>query len=398
MLTAASPLAAPEPSPSSPWGSTPARGDDRTRSTSGAPASASRPSAGLPMAEHPDAVILVVDDQPANIAILVRMLNRAGYSHVVTTTDSRETVGLVERHRPHLLLLDWHMPHMDGMDVLEAIAPQLSAGVDLPVVILSAEAAPEAKAMALARGAKDFVMKPFDAAEVLLRTRNLLETRRLQTELRRQNQDLEERLRARTAALEEAHAGTLERLARAVEFRDDATGQHTQRVGNLSAKIATALGLSEDRVRLLRRAAPLHDVGKIGIPDAILYKPGPLTPEEFAVMSTHTTIGANLLADARSSITELAERIARSHHERWDGSGYPDRLAGEAIPIEARVVAVADFYDALTSDRPYRLAWTAERTLDAIVAASGTHFDPEVVDAFLRTGIGQDDPQEANAA
>jgi putative two-component system response regulator len=282
--------------------------------------------------------------------------------------------------------------------VLKAIHPYLSAEIDLPVVILSAEAAPEAKAEALAHGAKDFVMKPFDAAEVLLRTRNLLETRRLQTELRRQNQDLEERLRIRTNALEESHAGTLERLARAVECRDDATGQHTHRVGELSAKIASALGFTEQRARLLRRAAPLHDVGKIGIPDAILYKPGPLTPEEFAVMSTHTTMGAQLLADGRSPITELAERIARSHHERWDGTGYPDRLSGEEIPLEARIVAVADFYDALTSDRPYRAAWSQERTLQAIHAGRGTHFDPAVVDALFRAGIGSGPADDESAA
>jgi len=344
----------------------------------------SRPILGLPVAEHPDAVILAVDDQPANLVILDRMLRRAGYESIVTTTDSRETVALVERHRPDLVLLDWHMPLMGGMEVLQALAGHLVAEVDLPVVILSAEAAPEAKATALSLGAKDFIMKPFEVAEVLLRTRNLLETRRLQTELRRQNHDLEERLRVRTEALEEAHAGTLDRLARAVECRDDETGQHTHRVGELSARIASAMGLPEDTVRLIRAAAPLHDVGKIGIPDAILFKPGPLSPEEFSVMTTHTTIGAQLLAGGRSAITMMAERVARSHHERWDGAGYPDRLAGTEIPLEARIVAVADFYDALTSDRPYRRAWSSERTVDAILASRGAHFDPQVVDAFLR--------------
>jgi putative two-component system response regulator len=351
---------------------------------------ATRLAMPLPASQHPDAVILVVDDQPANVAILERMLRRAGYLQVVSTTDSRETLALVERHRPHLVMLDWHMPHLDGLAVLDRIQPYLGGETDLPVLILSAEAAPEAKAQALARGAKDFVMKPFDAAEVLLRTRNLLETRRLRGELRRQNHDLEERLRRRTDALEEAHAGTLERLARAVEARDDATGQHTQRVGELSARIARALGFAEERVRLLRRAAPLHDVGKIGIPDAILYKPGPLTAEEFQVMSAHTTIGAQLLAGSQSSITGMAERIARSHHERWDGGGYPDRLCGEQIPIEARIVAVADFFDALTSDRPYRGAWSVARTMDAILSGSGSHFDPAVVEAFLRAGIAGD--------
>jgi putative two-component system response regulator len=347
------------------------------------PAPETRSVPGLPVAERPDSVILAVDDQPANLRILERMLRRAGYGTIITTTDSRDTVALVERHRPDLVLLDWHMPLMDGMEVLKALSGQMSAE-DLPVVILSAEAAPEAKATALALGAKDFIMKPFEAAEVLLRTRNLLETRRLQDELRRRNHDLEERLRVRTEALEDAHAGTLERLARAVECRDDETGQHTLRVGELSARIASAMGLSDEAVRLIRAAAPLHDVGKIGIPDAILFKPGPLSPEEFAVMSTHTTIGAQLLAGGRSPINQMAERIARSHHERWDGAGYPDRLGGTRIPLEARIVAVADFFDALTSDRPYRRAWSVERTLDAILASRGTHFDPEVVDAFIR--------------
>jgi putative two-component system response regulator len=175
----------------------------------------------------------------------------------------------------------------------------------------------------------------------------------------------------------------LERMARAVEFRDDDTGDHTKRVGHLSGRLAEAIGLDAATVELIRLAAPLHDIGKVGISDAILLKPGTLTAEERAVMQTHTTIGSRMLENGGSELVRLSQRIARSHHERWDGSGYPDRISGQAIPLEARIVGVADFLDAVTHSRPYRSGWSLGEALETIRAATGSHFDPAVVKALL---------------
>jgi putative two-component system response regulator len=218
---------------------------------------------------------------------------------------------------------------------------------------------------------------------VLLRIENLLETRFLYAALTEQNQLLERRVHERTRELEAAQIEILQRLAAAAEFRDDDTGHHTQRVGQLSAMLAAEIGLATEHVDLIRRAAPLHDVGKIGIPDSILLKRGRLTSVERTVMQTHTSIGAAMLAGGRSPLVQTAEAIARSHHERWDGKGYPNGMSAEQIAIEARVVAVADFFDALTHDRPYRKAWTIEKTLAAIVSERAKHFDPLVVDALV---------------
>jgi putative two-component system response regulator len=253
--------------------------------------------------------------------------------------------------------------------------------------MLTADSSNETKRRALAGGVKDFLTKPFDAAECVLRIENLLETRSLYTTISKQNEFLEERVAERTRELEGAQVEILQRLAAAAEFRDDETGEHTHRVGQLAALLATGVGLSAAQVDLIRRAAPLHDVGKIGIPDSILRKPGRLTHEERRIMQTHVTIGAAMLAGGRSVLVQTAERIARSHHERWDGKGYPDGHAGERIPIEARVVAVVDFLDALTHKRPYRPAWSLERAVAKIVAGRESHFDPAVVDALLASAL-----------
>jgi putative two-component system response regulator len=227
-------------------------------------------------------------------------------------------------------------------------------------------------------GATDFVAKPFDVHEVLLRIRNLLETRFLHRQVGRQNQDLERKVRERTCELEASHLDTIERLALAAEFRDDDTGRHTQRVGQLAELLARALGWNEEEAMLLRLAAPLHDVGKIGIPDAILRKPGPLTLRQQRTMRRHTTIGARILSGGRSKLIRLAEGIAQSHHERWDGNGYPQRLAERSIPVAARLVAVADFFDATVHDRVYRKAWPAGGVFAAIAKMGGRAFDPAV--------------------
>lgn len=220
--------------------------------------------------------------------------------------------------------------------------------------------------------------KPVDPTDA-----NLLAIRFFYLQLRNQDQILEDTTRERTQELGSARLEMLERLAASAELRDDETGQHPKRVGQMSAILARNLGLPEDQVELFRWAAPLHDVGKVGIPDHILLKPGVLTPEEFEVIKTHTTIGATILSGCRSPLLRMAEEIALTHHERWDGTGYPQGLKGEAIPLPGRIVALADAFDALISVRPYKKARPIEESVDEIRRNSGTQFDPRVADAFL---------------
>jgi putative two-component system response regulator len=248
---------------------------------------------------------------------------------------------------------------------------------------LTSDRAPESKHRALAAGARDFLNKPFDRAEVLLRIKNLLETKLLYCQLQSQNHAFESIVQERTRDLRDAQIEILQRLALAAEFRDDITGQHTQRVGLLAAQIARELGLPEAEAELLRLTAPLHDIGKLGIPDQILLKPDRLTIEEFEHMKQHTTIGARILSGSRYELLQRAEEIAHFHHERWDGSGYPSGLAGEDIPLASRIVAVADTFDVLTHERPYKSAWSIEDALDEIARQSGDKFDPRIVDALL---------------
>lgn len=326
--------------------------------------------------------ILIVDDEGANVLLLQRILQRAGYSELKSTTDPRHVLPIFTEFKPDAVLLDLHMPHLDGYAVMEQIRSRVADTDFLPILVLTADATPAAKQRALSSGARDFLAKPLDATEVLLRLRNLLETRSIHMEMQTQNEGLEEKVRERTEALENAQLEILGRLARAAEYRDDDTGEHAQRVGNLAAYLAQASGLADDQTDLIRMAAPLHDVGKIGIPDSILLKPGKLEKEEFEVMKTHTTIGAGILSGSRSRLLQLAEEIALYHHEKWDGSGYAG-LSGRDIPLAARMVTVADVFDALTHPRPYREAWPVERAIQEIQAGSGRLFDPAVVGVFL---------------
>jgi putative two-component system response regulator len=335
-----------------------------------------------------NACILIVDDEPANVRLLERMLGQAGYTNLRSTRDSRKVATLTREIAPDLILLDLHMPGLDGFGVMEELSELHGPGSYLPILVLTADITPAAERRALEMGAKDFLTKPLQMTRVLLRIRNLLETRFLHLSLRRQNETLEERVRERTRELEEARMEVLERLMQAAEFRDDDTGQHTRRVGELSARAARELGLDDATVELIRRAAPLHDTGKIAIPDAILLKPGRLTPEEFEIMKTHTTAGARMLSGGRTPLMHLAEKIALSHHERWDGGGYPHGLAGDAIPLAARIVAIADFYDALAHDRPYRSAWEQPAIVAEIERGAERHFDPAVAEVFLRSCVG----------
>jgi len=327
--------------------------------------------------------ILIVDDQAANVRLIEDLLRQYGFRSLLGETNPRVALERFPEFQPDLVVLDLHMPDVDGLAVLAEIQRITDPNSYLPVIVLTADITREAKRRALASGARDFVTKPIDIVELTLRIRNLLETRFLHMELARHNEQLQGLVRERTEELEESRLEMLHRLARAVEYRDDETGDHTRRVGEMSARLAAALGLPPDEVELIRLAAPLHDAGKIGIPDTILRKPGALTPDEYTVIKEHTTIGSGLLADGRSRLIQFAEEIARSHHERWDGSGYPHGLSGEAIPLLGRIVAVADVYDALTHARPYKAAWPVERAIAQLRADSGRLFDPRVVNAFL---------------
>jgi putative two-component system response regulator len=326
--------------------------------------------------------ILVADDEEGNVEILRRILARAGFTRVETTTDSRRVAELYVQQRPDLILLDLHMPHLSGLEVMDQLN-EIAEASYLPILILSADLTPEARRDALSRGAKDFVAKPFQQDELLLRIRTLLETRFLYLQIQSQNQLLEAKVRERTRALEEAQVEIIERLAAAAEFRDDNTGQHTQRVGQMSALLARQLGLPDSQIALIRRGAELHDVGKIGVPDAILLKMGKLTEAEFEIVKTHTTIGARILSGGKFPLLRLSEEIAFTHHERWDGSGYAG-IRGTDIALAGRIVAIADVFDALTQQRPYKPAWPVAEAIAEIDRQRGRQFDPDVVDAFLR--------------
>lgn len=330
-----------------------------------------------------DATIAVLDDEQANVDLLLRILELNGYTNVRGYTDPLEFLDGCRNLPPDLALLDVRMPEMNGFQVLERLKVELDDFVYRPVMFITSDDDRDTKQKALSSGARDFLSKPVSPAEVRLRVGNLLHTRFLQMELRRHADRLEERVRARTAQLEEARIEILERLALAAEYRDDATGEHTRRVGRESAALGRALGMSLDEVDDIRRAAPLHDVGKIALPDRILLKEGPLTEEEMEEVKEHPTVGARILSGSRVPMLLLAEDIALSHHESWDGTGYPQGLKGEEIPLCARIVAVVDVFDSLTHERPYKRAWTEEEALDEIELLAGTKFDPRVVEAFL---------------
>jgi len=331
-----------------------------------------------------DARILMVDDERANVLLLERILQKAGYRDIRSTTDPETVLGLVAEFRPDLLLLDLKMPRLDGFGILELLGDGASPDPDLPVLVLTADATRDTKRRALAAGARDFLTKPLDVDEVLLRIANMLDIRSLTLELRAKNATLEDRVIERTRELEESHIETFERLALAAEYRDDDTGQHTRRVGRMAALLGQELGLAPDVVQLLERAAGLHDVGKIGVPDAILLAPRKLTVEEFEIVKSHTVIGAKILSGSRSPLMRMAEEIAWSHHERWNGSGYAGAIADE-IPLTGRITTVADVFDALTHERPYKEAWPLDRAIAEIAEQRGEQFDPRVADAFVAT-------------
>ena len=325
--------------------------------------------------------ILLVDDEETVLVILKGILQRAGYTHVVTLDDSQKVLERFLEERPDLLVLDHHMPGKDGLEVIEELRPYLPDY--FPILMLTGDERAELKETALSSGAKDFLVKPINPVEVRLRIRNLLEARYFHQQLQHNNERLEEMVRQRTRELEGAHVEMLIRLAKAAEYRDDDTGEHTWRVARTCALLAQELGLGPERTDLVLRAARLHDVGKIAIPDGILLKPGRLSEAEYEVVKGHTRAGAELLSGGRSPLMKLAETIALTHHERWDGGGYPQGLQADAIPVESRLLAVADTFDALTHDRIHRKAVSPEKAVEEIRQQAGKQFDPRVVEAFL---------------
>lgn len=327
--------------------------------------------------------IIAIDDEPANLKLLQKILGTAGYENVVPVQDSREAVQVYQQARTDLILLDLNMPHVDGFGVLEQFKA-LHDPLLPPILVLTAQIGRDYLIKALSSGARDYVTKPFERMELLMRVRNLLDAHLAHRFLHDQNALLESMVDARTEELQRTRLQVVRRLGRAAEYRDNETGLHTIRMSKYSAQLARSMGWSEEEAELLLHASPLHDLGKIGIPDSILLKPGKLDPAEWEIMKTHVNIGAEILGDADSDLLRLAANIALAHHEKWDGSGYPNGLAGKAIPLSARIVALADVFDALTTERPYKQAWPVDKAVAFIQEQAGQHFDPEVVEHFLR--------------
>ena len=342
--------------------------------------------------------ILVVDDESGIRQLLGMELRSAGYANVTLCDDSRKVVELHKEHRYELILLDLRMPHMDGYQVMSALK-EIEADGYLSVLVITAE--PDEKMKALGAGAKDFVTKPFERAELLTRVKNLLEVRMLYRQLRDYSGDLEHKVRERTARLAGSYHETLRTMTRAAEYRDDNTGGHVRRISFYSRELAGRLGMDGQFCERIFHASPMHDIGKIGIPDSILMKKGPLTPRQWDVMRTHAMIGAQMLIDGESPYLKMGAQIAAAHHERWDGSGYPSRLKGEEIPLAARVMAICDVYDALRSARPYKHALKHEQAMKIIVKGDRRtkprHFDPAVLDAFQRSAGAYRDIYATNA-
>lgn len=340
--------------------------------------------------------LLIIDDQEATVRLLEMIFKSAGYNDIRGVNDPRTAVTICKQRRPDLILLDLKMPYITGLPLMKILLEEFSDETYLPILVLTADLSPEAKRKALACGAKDFVPKPFDTAELLLRMANLLKTRCLYRNVKVRNETFEQRVEQRSCSLALVEIEMLKCLAMAAEYRDDETGQHTHRVGTLAAMVAQAIGLSLEEIELVAAAAPLHDIGKIGIPDRILLKPGRLTVEEFAQMKLHTVIGGQILGRSQFPVMQLARQIALSHHERWDGTGYPQGLAGESIPLAARITAIADVFDALTHGRPYKEAWPVEEAMEAIKKESARHFDPELASIFLSALRGNSLDELAN--
>ncbi|MEL6109573.1 MAG: HD domain-containing phosphohydrolase [Planctomycetota bacterium] len=344
--------------------------------------------------------ILIVDDDPLVVRMIQHHLAKAGFRDFVTCHRSLSAMDLVRSNEPDLAIIDVMMPGMSGLDLLEEIRADNNF-YHLPILIITSSNQESIKLDALEQGATDFIQKPLKAVELLPRVRNALMIKQQHDEVTAYSKLLEKEVAARTAALAQAREEVIHVLACASEYRDHETGNHVIRVGRFAGLIARELGFDAERVELIEQAAILHDAGKIGIADSVLLKPGKLTEQEFALMKQHCEFGERILRaepnehckttlqspksqHPRSPILQLAAVVAMTHHERWDGTGYPKGLAGEDIPIEGRITAVADVFDALSSSRCYKEPFPMDKCLDIMINEREKHFDPEVLDAFLR--------------
>lgn len=319
--------------------------------------------------------ILVIDDMPDNIEVL-RGILRPEY-RVLAATSGQEALDLLEGGlAPDLILLDVMMPGMDGTQVCRALKSNPRT-VDIPVIFVTARGDEQHEGQGFELGAVDYIAKPVKPRIVLARVRTHLA-------LSDQQHVLESMVRERTDQLYTTRLKVIRTLGQAAEFKDNETGMHIVRMSKYSRELADAMGMPANWTDLLYNAAPMHDIGKIGIPDAVLLKPGKLDPDELVIMRTHAEIGARIIGDPEGSeLFALAASVAMTHHEKWDGSGYPNGLSGEHIPLEGRIVAVADVFDALTSERPYKKAWTVDDALALLSQEKGRHFDPAIVDTFI---------------
>lgn len=328
--------------------------------------------------------ILVIDDEPVNLRLVERTLALEGFDQVELVSDPRAGLHVYQQQCFDLVLLDINMPGLSGLEVLETMLSQ-ETELPPPVVMLSAQHDREHRLRALSLGARDFITKPFDRDELLMRVRNLLQLQLGLRMIQDQKNVLEELVQKRTQALYNSRLELVRRLGRAAEYKDEETGSHILRVSHGSALLAKAVGWDEQKVQLIFNAAPMHDIGKLGIPDAILQKPGRLDPEEFEQIKRHPLIGAELLDGEHldDPLMQMARTIALTHHEKWDGSGYPFGLEADAIPLEGRIVAIIDVFDALTSTRPYKEPWSVDAAASMIKEGRGKHFDPQLVDLFF---------------
>lgn len=326
--------------------------------------------------------ILVVDDEAANLKLFERVLCTGGFSALQLVSDPYAALAACDAQEFDVVLLDFRMPGMDGLALMAELKRRLGERLP-PIIFVTAETSRETQLRALTMGASDFISKPVDVLELLARVRNQVAAQLGRRVLLDQTEFLEGMVKTRTEELHRSRLEIVRLLGRAAEFRDNETGLHIERMSRVSTLIAEALGWTADRCELMLHASPMHDIGKIAIPDHILLKPGALTDAERELMRSHTLRGAELLRSEGNAVLDLAAEIALNHHERWDGGGYPHGLAGQHIPQSGRIVAVADVLDALTSVRPYKPAWPVEQALQYLRAEAGSHFDPEVVEALV---------------
>ena len=326
--------------------------------------------------------VLIIDDSDINLTLIKALVLKLGDCEPILFERPLEALEWCRDNVPDLVIVDYMMPDMDGLRFIAAFRA-LHGRTEIPVLMITANDQKDIRYEALLGGANDFLTKPIDRIEFSARSRNMLALRTGQKFLADRAAYLAEKVEERTREIRERERELIFRISRAAEFRDPETGAHIQRMAHYSEIIARGLDLDDASCRLLLKAAPMHDVGKIGIPDYILLKPGRLTPQEFEVMKRHAELGYELLKDSGSEILQAGAEIALSHHEKYDGSGYPKGLKGHAIPLFVRIVAVADVFDALTSERPYKKAWSLDDALRFLENGRGAHFDPLCVEALL---------------